>query len=74
MTPTRSLTDVSAQPGTIEASQRTGTSKPLSEIIKIYDDDESPKVSLGTPVHIEEEKRPEKTSSPVLDAQIQEVP
>jgi hypothetical protein len=31
-------------------------------------------VSLGTPVHIEEEKGPEKTSSPIPDVQIQKVP
>jgi hypothetical protein len=43
-------------------------------LIKIYDDDESPEVSLVTPVHIEEEKEPEKTSSPVPDAQIQGLP
>jgi hypothetical protein len=52
----------------------TSASDPLHELIKIYDDDESPEVSLRTPVHIEEEKGPEKTSSPLLDAQIQEVP
>jgi hypothetical protein len=44
----------------VEAS----TIDPLHELIKIYDDDESAEVSLGTPVHIEEEKEPEKTSSP----------
>jgi hypothetical protein len=43
-------------------------------MIKIYDDDESPEVSLVTPVHIEEEKGPEKTSPHVLDVQIQKVP
>jgi hypothetical protein len=74
MPPTGSPTNVSAQPGTVEASQRTGVSNPLSEIIKIYDDDESPEVSLVTHVHIEEEKGPENISSPVPDAQIQEVP
>jgi hypothetical protein len=66
--PVGSPTGVSAQPGTVEASQRTSASNPLSELIKIYDDDESPEVSLVTPVHIEEEKGPEKTSSPVPDA------
>jgi hypothetical protein len=54
---------VSAQPGTIEASGRTTASNPLSELIKIYDNDESPEVSRVTPVHIEEEKGPEKTYS-----------
>jgi hypothetical protein len=66
-----SPTGVSAQPETVRTSGRTSVSNPLSELIKIYDDDESPEVSLVTPVHIEEEKGPEKTSSPVPDAQIQ---
>jgi hypothetical protein len=39
-------------------------------MIKIYDDDEIPELSLATHVLIEEEKGPEKTSSPVPDAQI----
>jgi hypothetical protein len=43
----------------------------LSELINIYDDDESLEVSLLTLVQIEEEKGPENTSSPILDAQIQ---
>jgi hypothetical protein len=72
--PTISPTNVSAQPKTIESSQRIGASNPLSEMIKIYDDDESPKVYLSTPMHIEEEKGPEKKSSHVPDAQIQELP
>jgi hypothetical protein len=46
----------------------------LSELVNIYDDDESPEVSLGTPVHVQEEKGPEKTSSPVPGVQTQEVP
>jgi hypothetical protein len=46
-------------------------SNPLSNLIKIYDDDdESPKVSLVNLVHIEEEKEPEKTTSPVPNSQI----
>jgi hypothetical protein len=43
-------------------------------LIKIYDDDESSEVSLVTPLHIEEEKEPEKTSSPVPDDQVQRAP
>jgi hypothetical protein len=39
-------------------------------MIKIYDDDESPKVSLVTSVHVKEEKGPEKPSSLVLDVQM----
>jgi hypothetical protein len=46
----------------------------LSKFIKIYDDDESLEVSLGTPVHVEEEKGPRKTSSALPDVQTQEVP
>jgi hypothetical protein len=64
----RSLIGVSTQLGTIKASQRIGASNPLSELIKIYDNDESPEVSLVTPVHIKEEKGPEKISSPMPDA------
>lgn len=67
-------TGVSTQLETVGTLGRTSTPNPLSELIKIYDDDESPKVSLVTPVHIEEEKEPEKTSSPVPDAQIQGLP
>jgi len=54
----------------VEAS----ASNPLRHFIIIYDDDESPEVSLGTPVHIEEEKGPEMTSSSIPDVQSQEVP
>jgi hypothetical protein len=60
---------VSTQPEIVGTSGRTSASNPLSEMIKIYDDDESPKVSIVTPVHIEEEKESEKTSSPVLNSQ-----
>jgi hypothetical protein len=62
------------QPETVRTSGRTSAPNPLSELIKIYDDDESPEVSLVTPVHIEEEKEPEKTSSPVPDTQTQGLP
>jgi hypothetical protein len=59
---------------TVKASRTTDASNPLSELIKIYDDNESPKVSLVTQVHIKEEKGPEKTSSHVPDTQIQGIP
>jgi hypothetical protein len=62
------------QPKIVGTSGRESAPNPLSELIKIYDDDESPEVSLVTPVHIEEEKEPKKTSSPVPDAQIQGLP
>jgi hypothetical protein len=71
--PFGSLTGVSTQPGIVEASRWTSVSNPLSELIKIYDDDESPEVSLMNPMHIKEEKGPEKTFSPVPNVQIQEV-
>ena len=60
-----------AQLENTKASGRTSVSNPLSDMIKIYDDDESPEVSLVTLVHIEEEKEPKKTSSPVPDTQAQ---
>jgi hypothetical protein len=65
---------VATQPKIVQASVEASASNPLSEFINIYDDDEIPEVSLGTPVHIEEEKGPEKTSSFVPDVQSQEVP
>jgi len=49
---------------------RESAPNPLSELINIYDDEKSPKVSLVTPVQIIEEKGPEKASSPTPDAQI----
>ena len=52
--PAISSTGVSAQSETVGTSGRTTASNPLSEIIKIYDNDESPEVSLVTPFHIEE--------------------
>jgi hypothetical protein len=67
-TPTKLLTCVSTQLETGETLGRTRTPNPLSELIKIYDYDESPKVSLVTPVHIKEEKESGKTSSPVTDS------
>jgi hypothetical protein len=71
---TGSQTGVLAQPEIVETSGRKIPSNPLSELIKIYDDDESSEVSLVTPMHIEEEKDPEKTSSSVLDSHIQGLP
>jgi hypothetical protein len=72
--PAGSPTGVATQPEIVWVSVETSTSNPLSEFIKIYDDDEIPEASLRTPVHIEEEKGPEKTSSPVPEVQILEVP
>jgi hypothetical protein len=49
---------VSKLPETVGMSVRTTVSNPLSELININDDDESPEVSCATPVHNEEEKGP----------------
>jgi hypothetical protein len=46
-------------------SLETSAPNPLSKFINIYSDDESPEASLETSVHVQEEKGPEKTSSPV---------
>jgi hypothetical protein len=69
MPPVRLPIGVLSQPDIVEALQRTDASNPLREFINIYDDDESLEVSLGTLVHVEEEKRPEKTFSPLPDVQ-----
>jgi hypothetical protein len=74
MPPVGSTTGVSAQPERVGTSGRTNPSNPLSEMIKIYDDDESPEASLVTPMCIEEEKELKKTSSLVPDSQIQGFP
>jgi hypothetical protein len=47
---------------------------PLSKFINIYSDDESQEESQRTPVRVQEEKGPEKISSPKLEVQTQEVP
>jgi len=72
--PTGSSTGVSSQPETGKTSGRTSAPNPLSELIKIYHDDEILEVCFVTPMHIKEEKEPEKSSSPVPDAQIQDIP
>jgi hypothetical protein len=74
MPPAGSLTGIATQSETAGVSVATSAPDPLHELIKIYDDDESPKVSLGTLMHIEEEKGPEKTSSPIPEVQILKVP
>jgi hypothetical protein len=50
-----SLTGVVNQPKIVGTSGRASFPKPINELIKIYDDDESPEVSLVTPVHVKEE-------------------
>jgi hypothetical protein len=47
---------------------------PLRKLINIYSDDESPESSHDTPVHVQEEKGSEKTSSPEPEVQTKEVP
>jgi hypothetical protein len=66
--------DVSSQPEIVRTSGRESAPNPLNELINIYDDEESLKVSLVTLVHIKEEKEPEKASSPTPDAQIRGLP
>jgi hypothetical protein len=56
---------VANQPEKVWVSVETDTSNPLSEFIRIYDEEESLEVSIGTPVHFEEEKKPENTSSSI---------
>jgi hypothetical protein len=48
----RSPGGVSAQPETIKTSGRESAPNPLCELINIYGDEESPEVSLVTPVRI----------------------
>jgi hypothetical protein len=65
---------VSTQPEMVGTSGRASMPNPLSKQIKIYDNDESPKVSFMTHIHIEVEKKLEKSYSLVPDAQIQGLP
>jgi hypothetical protein len=64
-----SLVNVVTRPETVRISVETSTPNPLRKLINIYDDDESPEVSLGTPVHVQEENGPDKTSSHVPGVQ-----
>jgi hypothetical protein len=66
-----SLGNVSSQPEIARTSGREGAPNPLADIITIYDEEESSKVSLVTPVQIIEEKEPEKASCPAPDVQFQ---
>jgi hypothetical protein len=61
------------QPETGRVSIETQAPNPLSTLIHIYSDDESLEPSHGTPVHIQEEEGPEKTSSPEPEVQDKEV-
>jgi hypothetical protein len=65
---------VSAHPDMERTSARESAPNLLHDLITIYDDEESSKVSLVTPIQITEEKELEKESSPSLNAQIQSLP
>jgi hypothetical protein len=52
----------------------TGVPNPMFDLITIYDDEESSEVSLVTLRLITEEKEPEGTSSPSLDASVPNPP
>jgi hypothetical protein len=61
------------QPETGWVSIETQAPNPLSKLIHIYSDDESPEPSHDTPVRVQEEEGPEKTSSPEPEVQDKEV-
>jgi hypothetical protein len=58
----------------VSTSGRASAPNPLHDLIMIYDDEESSKVSLVSPIQITEEKEPKIVSSPTPDAQIQSLP
>jgi hypothetical protein len=60
---------VTIQPNAGQLLVGVGVPNPLSEFINMYNDDESSKTSLKTPVHIQEKKGPEKAASPDLEVQ-----
>jgi hypothetical protein len=62
------------QPETGRVSVETCVPNPLSKLITIYSDDESPESSHDNPVRVQEEKGPEKTSSPEPEVKTKEVP
>jgi hypothetical protein len=47
---------------------------PLTKFINVYSDDESLEASQRTPMHVQEEKEPKKTSSLEPEVQTYEVP
>jgi hypothetical protein len=62
--PVHSSEGGTTQTETGRVSIETQAPNPLRKLIHIYSDDESPESSHGTPVHVQEEGGPEKTSSP----------
>jgi hypothetical protein len=67
----RSPGGISTQPKISRTPGRTSVPNPLFKLITIYDEEESLEVSLVTPVHITEEREPERASTLGLDAPIQ---
>ena len=63
--------DVSYHLEITRTSGRESGPNPLHDLITIYDEEERSEVSLVTPMHITEEKDPEKASSLAPNAQIQ---
>jgi hypothetical protein len=74
MPPAGSPIGVMTQPNIGWVSLGTSMPNPLNEFINIYNDDEISKASRRTPVHVQEEKGPDKTSSPAPKVQTQEIP
>jgi hypothetical protein len=66
--------EVSSHPKIARTSGRESTPNPLFDLITIYVDEESSKVSLVTPVKIAEETEPEKASTLGLNAPSQSRP
>jgi hypothetical protein len=62
------------QPEIGRVSVETSAPNPLTKFINVYSDDESLEASQRTPVRVQEEKGPEKTSSPAPEVQTQEIP
>jgi hypothetical protein len=65
--------DRTNQTETGQVSIETRAPNPLSKLIHIYSDDESPEPSHDSPVRVQEEKGPEKVSSPEPKVQDKEV-
>jgi hypothetical protein len=70
----RSLGTISTLPEVSRRLGETGAPNPLFDLITIYDDEESLKVSLITSVPITYEKEPEQSFSPSLNSPIQNLP
>jgi hypothetical protein len=72
--PANSSAGVMTQPEIGWVSVETSVPNPLTEFINVYSDDESLEASQRTLVRVQEEKGPEKASSPEPEVQTQEVP